>query len=434
MQQLGENKVYALLNKIVPTLNGLLTVFVIIRTIPKEEFGLLTLINTFEFFVFAFSGGLIFQGLQKYAAEVTGNILDELVSTAVLFYFVLSLIPSLVIVLISPWLAQLLHAETLLHLLKWLPFLVISFWVRRLAYYILLAKEKVKEVFVIDLVPFIIKALIILILWRLGYLDKAKVVVLVIITANIGSTLVSIFYLRKIVKFRLIINMDWVTKLIQFGKYSLGTTIGHFIHTRTDTLMIAYFYNPIALAMYSAAKGIADFFRQFAQAANMIVLPRTSSLFAKNDKKGVRSIFYKGIIYSFILITPIALTILLIPHFILDVAYHGKYSESANILRMFALSSLISPLGTIGSSISGGIGKPNYTFIAIWTSVVVNVGLNLFLIPKFGPIGAAYGTFVAMFVGGTIITFLNHRKVNLSITEEEKIIVRNLISRFSRRI
>ncbi len=45
--------------------------------------------------------------------------------------------------------------------------------------------------------------------------------------------------------------------------------------------MIAYFYNPLTLAMYNSAKGIADFFRNFVQAANMIVYQEHQTFFPK---------------------------------------------------------------------------------------------------------------------------------------------------------
>ena len=152
----------------------------------------------------------------------------------------------------------------------------------------------------------------------------------------------------------------------------------------------------------------------------MIVLPRASNLFSKSDLKGVRIIYYKGIVYSLILVLPIALTMILIPNLILYVAYNAKYQDSANILRILALCSLISPFGTIGSSIAGGIGKPNFAFIAMGFAVIMNVGLNLILIPKFGAIGAAYATFIAMIVGGITITVLIHHMINLSITGDNK--------------
>lgn len=364
--------------------------------------------------------------MQKYAAEVSGDELNDLTTNSVFLYVTLSLVPAIFIALFSAYIANVLNAESLSSLLKWLPLIVISQLGRKLAYYILLAKERVKEVFMVDFIPFLITAVLILALFFSNKLNKALTVVQVRIISEFGAAILSFIYLKKIIKLNMNLNKYWMSKLLNFGKYSFGTTLGNIIHTRIDTLMIAYFYDPLTLAMYNSARRIADFFRNFVQAVNMIVLPRASNLFSRSDLKGVRTIYYKGIIYSLILVLPIALTMILIPNLILYLAYEGKYQASANILVIFAICSLISPFGTIGSSVTAGVGKPNLTFLAMWLAVIINVGLNLILIPEFGAIGAAYATLTAMIVGGITITTLIHRMINLSITKGDKSFVNEL--------
>ncbi len=385
-----------------------------------KEFGLLTLVNTFDLVAFVISGGLILQAMQKYAAEVTGSELNDLVVNSAFLYCLLSLIPALAIAFFSSIIADFLHAPSLSNLLKLLPILTISHWARRLAYYILLAKEKLFEVFIIDFIPFLIMVVLIISLFSSNKLDTALTVLIVRIISDFGATVVSVKYLKKEIKFNLNINRAWIGKLVSFGKYSFGSTMGNLIHMRVDTLMISYFYDPLILAAYSSARGISEFLRNFVQAANMIVLPRASKLFSKSDLTGVRTIYYKGIVYSLILVLPIALILIIIPNFILFLAYGNKYLDSVNILRLFAICSLISPIGTIGSSVSSGIGKPNYVFVAMCLSVIINVCLNLILIPKYGAIGAAYSTLAALIVGGITITSLIHKKINLSIKEFDK--------------
>ncbi|MFQ5707891.1 MAG: flippase [bacterium] len=420
LKLIGTKKVFALLNKSIPTLNGLLTVFVIIRTIPKYEFGLLALINTFDFALFAFSGGLILQALQKYAAEVDGDELNDLATNSVFLYTTLSLAPAIFVAIFAKNIEAFLNAESLSKLLRWLPLIVVSHWGRKFGYYILLAKEKLVEVFIVDFVPFVISAILLFSLYFSNNLRTALAIVIVRLVSDFGAAAVSLNYLKRDIRLTKKLNQFWLRRLLSFGKYSFGTTIGNLIHARTDTLMIAYFYNPVALAVYNSARGIADFFRTFVQAANMIVLPRASNLFAKSDIKGVRTIYFKGIIFSLILVFPIALIMLSVPKFILNLAYGGKYQESASILQILAFASLISPLGTIGSSVAAGIGKPNLTFIAMWLSVLVNIGLNLLLIPQYGAIGAAYATLAAIVIGGFAITRFVHRAINLSFSKVGK--------------
>ncbi|MCG8605955.1 flippase, partial [bacterium] len=395
-------------------LNGLLTVFIIIRGIPKYEFGILTLFNTIDMGILAVSGGLVFQAMQKYAAESDGDELHELVSNSVFLYAFMSLIPAIIISLSGSLIAKALNAPGLSALLALLPIYVVSQWGRKIAYYLLLAKERVFEVFLLDLVPLIITAFLLLMLFFGGQLNSAKIVIGVKVAANLTAGILSFFLIRRITKLKWILSRDWLTKLLSFGKYTIGTTMGNIVYTRIDTVMITYFFDPVTLAVYNSARGIAEFFKNIVQAANMIVLPRASSFFSKNDTKGVRDIYFKGLAYSIALVVPISLVLLFMPEFILKLAYGGKYDASANILRILAFCALLSPLGSIGSSIAGGVGKPQFTLWAMSISVVINVVLNLLLIPRYGAIGAALATLVSISIGGLVITVLLQKRLTLA--------------------
>jgi len=429
-EQIGEKKIYALLTKAVVTINGLLMVFIVIRTLPEYEFGLLALFLTFDLLVFTMSGGVVLQAAQKYAAESSGEILNIIVTNALLLYILLSLVPAFIIMQMADMFARLLHAPGLSILLKWLIAYVVTQWGIKFGYYILLARERVRDVFIMDLIAFFVKWGLLLTLFFAHRLNTSKTVIHVYIFANACGGTVALYFLRRHVKLLKRIEGKWMKKLLSFGKFTFGTNIGNLIHTRVDGLMIAAFYNPVVLAAYIAARRIADFFRHFVQAANMIVLPRVSSLFSKDDISGVRSIYYKGIIYSLIIVLPVVLVLVGIPNLILLLAYGGKYQHSIPVLRLFALCALISPIGSIGSSVSAGIGKPQYTFISIWLSVLINVLLNLWLIPIYGGVGAALATLAAMIAGGVTISLLMHRTIRFSSQKDIQVILREVFGIF----
>jgi len=413
----GTIKVYALLHKVVLTLHALLMVFVVIRTIPNYEFGLLTLVNTFDLLIFSISGGLVFQALQKYAAEEDGEELSLIVGNSILLYTGITVCLSIIVALLANPIAVFLRAESLAALLRLMPLILVSHLGRKVGYHVLIAKEQVKRVFISDLIPFLVTAFLIIALFFFNALKTALAVIVVIIVANFIGSIINFGFMKKVVHFKFSLDTKWIRKLFDFGKYSFGTTVGDMIHSKIDIFMITYFIDPVAVALYSAAKRIAEFFRNFVQAANIVVLPRASNLFAKRDIAGVRNTYYKGLIYSLVMIAPVTLILILIPNSILYLAYEDKYLESAAVLQIVALSALISPIGTIGSSIAGGVGKPKFTFIAMWISVILNIGLNLLLIPKYGALGAALATLGAMLVGGGAITLMIHRTVNLSFSE-----------------
>ncbi len=416
---LDRKKSYALLDKSLLTVSALISVFIVIRIMPEYEFGLFTLVSTFDMVVFTISGGLVLQALQKYAAEGDREATGVLVTNAALLYMAMSMVPAFLITLFPGVVARIFRADGISPLLRWLPLLVASQWGQQLAFYLLLAVERIRDVFIVDATAFFVRTVLILIAFSMGRLDKAMTVMSIQIVSHIAASVAGAFLVYAQVKPVLRISRHWMKKVLVFGKYSMGTTIGNLLHTRTDALFLSFFYGPAVLALYTAARRIADFFRHFVQAANMVVLPRASHFSARNDHSGVRTIYFKGLIYSAALIIPIMLPLLLFPGFFLHLAYGAKYLKSTAVLQLFAVCAMISPLGTIGSSVASGIGKPGDTFMAIWLSVLINVVLNLIFIPHWGPVGAAWAALAAMTVGGVWITFLVHRNIRLPFSKEK---------------
>jgi O-antigen/teichoic acid export membrane protein len=58
--------------------------------------------------------------------------------------------------------------------------------------------------------------------------------------------------------------------------------------------------------------------------------------------------------------------------------------------------------------------KTKYIAITMWTAAIANVVLNIYLIPIYGYIGAAWATFVAYLIGALVAYFLNNRVYKLN--------------------
>jgi O-antigen/teichoic acid export membrane protein len=165
----------------------------------------------------------------------------------------------------------------------------------------------------------------------------------------------------------------------------------------TDTIMIGYYRDEAQVGVYRLAFKVANLitFTQFA--ISSIAAPMFSTFFAKNDLEGMkritRDIGYMNLAIS----TPVFIMMLIFPSFVLD--FFGK-EFSAGVAPLIVLA-----IGQIINAICGPVmyiltmtGKEKKARNIIIVASVINLGLNLYLIPIYGLMGAASATAISTVV------------------------------------
>lgn len=174
------------------------------------------------------------------------------------------------------------------------------------------------------------------------------------------------------------------------------------IYTRTDAVLLQNL-----LSNGNEHSGIfALSYRFFDSAYNalyllsMFLLPAVSAHFATKNL----TIIKQKVLYSFILATVIALGFVLLTFFGCEYIFKYLYkTESAYAIHTYQLG-VWSVLGVAWMYVFGsfltGIGKYKPLIIIVAIGVLVNIGLNILLIPMYKAVGAAIAcTMTQLFVG-----------------------------------
>ena len=162
----------------------------------------------------------------------------------------------------------------------------------------------------------------------------------------------------------------------------------------TDTIMIGYYLNESDVGVYRLAFKVATLitFAQFA--INGIAAPMFSSFYAKNDlagmKKITRNIGYMNIAIS----TPIFIAILIFPSFVLDF-FGEEFSVGVAPLIVLAVGQIINALCGPVMYLLNMTGKEKKARNIIIVASVINLGLNVYFIPIYGLMGAAFATAIS---------------------------------------
>ena len=165
----------------------------------------------------------------------------------------------------------------------------------------------------------------------------------------------------------------------------------------TDTIMIGYYRDESQVGVYRLAFKVANLitFTQFA--ISSIAAPMFSSFFAKNDMEGMKKITRNIGYMNLAISTPIFILMLIFPSFVLDF-FGEEFSAGVAPLIVLAIGQIINAICGPVMYILTMTGKEKKARNIIIVASVINLGLNFYLIPIYGLMGAAYATAISTIV------------------------------------
>lgn len=258
----------------------------------------------------------------------------------------------------------------------------------------------------IDLIRMILILIISFIFFKVGY-GILSPVIAYIITPLILILLYALLTYNKqyeiFSKNKFFWEKPLFKKLRKYGvQLILLDSIG-LVFAYSDRLLITYFRTLEEVGVYSAVFPTARLLWIIPISIINVLLPITSELWNKGFKKELK----KGIelLHRFILIIvlPATLIIFVFSDIILELFYGDSFIIGGTSLKILVIGIMFYSFYAINGGIFSGMGKPHINTKILGLGAVVNIILNLFLIPKFGIIGAATASMISfiliMFLG-----------------------------------
>ena len=194
---------------------------------------------------------------------------------------------------------------------------------------------------------------------------------------------------------------------------------------RVDMVMLEIIKGSVAVGWYSAAYRLMEALLFFPSMYTLSVYPLLSKFYV-DSHESLKISYYKSFKYLTIISLPIvAATTLLAPDIILLI-YQSSYSESIIALQIliwalpFIFLSYV--LGSTIVSVNKQVEVVKITFI----TMIINIGLNLVLIPLWGFVGAACVTVIT-----EIVLFLSYFYIvtrHVCFISPKKILIRPAIA------
>lgn len=278
---------------------------------------------------------------------------------------------------------------------------------------IMQGKGKISKINILQIVKFIANLCGILIFVWLLKLDVLGATIGIIATAIITAGFY-VYDLSKSTKIKIKCVGNIPIKLFLKGiTFALALFILN-LNYRLDIVFLEYYLSSSDVGIYSVGVGIAELVWQIPAAIGFVVFSKNVSSISKCESVNRAIRLLRISIPLLFLIC--AFLYFIIPYFI-PFAYGDAFSKSVEVTQLLLPGVLFMTIIKILHPDLAARGNPLYAIWAYVTAVLLNIILNISLIPNYGVYGAAFASTVSYMIASFLFIILYSKKENKSISD-----------------
>ncbi len=188
------------------------------------------------------------------------------------------------------------------------------------------------------------------------------------------------------------------------------------INNRTDIIMLGMFRSIEDVGIYRAVVQGAGLVIFFWGAINTVMAPTISNLYSQKDLKRLQRVVTIATRTILLGTVPIILIMVIAGNWLLATLFGTEFSGGTNALRILCLGQLVNAgTGVVGLLLSM-TGHERDVAIAVFISAMLNIILNLILIPQFGMEGAATATAISLAVTNLLLAWWVYKRIGILST------------------
>jgi O-antigen/teichoic acid export membrane protein len=165
---------------------------------------------------------------------------------------------------------------------------------------------------------------------------------------------------------------------------------------RTDTLLLGYFATSASVGVFNVALPLAKLLQVVLSSINRIFMPSVTSLYTAGKMDQLRSSYRMVARWTFYLTLPLYIVIVVNSEVLLTAVFGAEYSEGQTALIILATGFFVNTItGSFGETLIAA-GKTHVNMWMAVVAIIINVALNVVLIPKIGVDGAAVAAAISL--------------------------------------
>lgn len=238
-----------------------------------------------------------------------------------------------------------------------------------------------------------------------------------LIAGNILAGLIS-WYKISVVPKRPTLNH--AQSLFEYGKFDLVSSIGGYFYNWMDVVLIGFFLTQSHVAAYEVAWRVTTAIILLSRSIATTIFPQISEWDSDDARSNIEELIPKVLTPSLLFVIPAFFGTVLLSEEILSLVFGEEYAIAALALVILMFDRVTEAFQLIIGRSLQAINRPDLAARATVFGVILNLTLNIILIPTLGIVGAAVGTMIASLIGGLILhSYYLSKFININVPYRE---------------
>ncbi len=399
-----------------------ISVMILTRVIPKEDFGIYALILVINNMFLILSSMGLDVTLVKFIASDSKEE-KKSVFTRILSLKFLSLLFFVIIFLLTgKFFIPLIH-ERILDFLFLIPVLFILGNFRDLFFKVLQGFNYFKKFAITQVASAVSRLLLIVLFLQLGKLNLDNLIFI-----EIFSTGIVLVVLMFLVPYKLMVDKNSkkldVKSIMNFAFPIYFNNIFTFLYGRVNLFIIGILMNPVSVAYYDVGSRVSAALKKMLNSFTLVFFPNLTNLFSKGDRRSATELINKSLIVFSMLLATATLFSFLFRNEIMILLFSKKYVESSTVFSLLMLNLTFRSLANILGYSNLSAGHPKVPMKVNIVCSAVSVSGSFLMIPQFGYVGAAYSLIIMNTLAqGLYILYLKKIELDIKILRYTKPVI-----------
>ena len=203
-------------------------------------------------------------------------------------------------------------------------------------------------------------------------------------------------------------------EMLAFSAPLVISSVLSMLLTRTDTMMLGYFESSREVGIYASAFPLANGMLIILSSFGFLYLPLASRLDSDGERDEIDAIYKLTTKWIFIVTFPAFLAFVVFPADVLTIFFGEKFAAGALALSILSVGFFTNAAGGRNRETLSALGYTKFIMISNSLIFVLNVALNLVLIPRFSYEGAAVASAVSYVTLNVLIYLVLRLKFEIS--------------------
>lgn len=240
---------------------------------------------------------------------------------------------------------------------------------------------------------------------------------LIMVCGPLLSQLILWLFIKKYIIFRRV-SLNDVYVHVKPNLILFIPVIAISLYTIMDRVMLGMMSSMTEVGYYENSNKLTQIPVMAISSLGTVMLPRISNMISNGRKEESIRYIQKSLILSILLSTSMAFGLCAVSNEFIPIFYGNGFGKCKNVISILVLSSIfISWANVIRTQYLIPNKKDKIYIVSVFLGAIVNVIINLILIPKLMSIGAAIGTICAEFSVCAYQTYKIKNELNIKLFE-----------------